>query len=167
MNIIQVTKCDQLNGPGLRVVLWVAGCSHCCEQCHNQYSWNPDIGVPFDDKIKNEIFEELSKEWCTGITYSGGDPLFISNREEIISLAKEIREKFPNKTQWLYTGYSWPDVIEDNSMVPILRYIDVICTEKFEYKLKDVDLEWVGSSNQQIIDVKKRFEIINKLSSNN
>ena len=164
MNVLQVTKCDQLNGDGLRVVLWVAGCSHHCEDCQNSYSWNPAQGVAFDENIKQEIFTELEKDWCSGITYSGGDPLFIDNRKEIIALAKEIRDVFPIKTQWLYTGYCWKDIVEDESMVNILKYIDVICDGRYEKTLKDIDAHWVGSSNQHVIDVKKRIETISRLT---
>lgn len=165
MQVLEVSKCNQLNGPGLRVVLWVAGCSHHCEECQNSYSWNPEQGIKFDDSIKQEIFCELKKDWCAGITYSGGDPMFESNRKEIIELAKEIREKFPNKTQWLYTGYCWKDIVEDQSMIDILKYVDVICDGRYEKSLRDIDLEWVGSSNQHVIDVKKRIETISKLST--
>jgi len=165
MNILQVTKCDQLNGAGLRVVLWVAGCSHHCEGCQNQYSWNPSSGVPFDGNVKKEIFNELGNDWCSGITYSGGDPLFSENRKEIINLAKEIHEKFPNKTQWLYTGYYWNDIVNDESMIDILKYVDVICDGKYEKALRDVNLEWVGSKNQHVIDVKKRIKTISTLSA--
>lgn len=165
MQILEVSKCNQLNGPGLRVVLWVAGCSHHCDECQNSYSWNPNQGIKFDDSIKQEIFCELEKDWCSGITYSGGDPMFESNRKEIIELAKEIREKFPNKTQWLYTGYCWKDIVEDQSMINILKYVDVICDGRYEKSLRNVDLEWVGSSNQHVIDVKKRIETISKLSA--
>jgi anaerobic ribonucleoside-triphosphate reductase activating protein len=80
MNFLQITHCDQLNGEGNRVVLWVAGCSHRCKGCQNAYSQDPNIGVKFDDKAKEEIFKDLNTDWCAGITFSGGDPLFINNR---------------------------------------------------------------------------------------
>ena len=163
MNMLEITKCDQLNGPGLRVVLWVAGCSHHCEGCQNSFSWNPEAGVEFDEAAKAEIFAELDKDWCSGITYSGGDPMFAGNRAQVIALAKEIREKYPNKTQWLYTGFCWKDIVEDESMIEILKYVDVICDGRYEASLRDIDLEWVGSSNQHVIDVKKRIETISKL----
>jgi len=87
-----------VNGDGNRVVLWVAGCSHHCKGCQNAYSWNENAGIEFDQKSKEELFSDLSTDWCAGITYSGGDPMFYDNRETIISLAKEIKEKFPDKT---------------------------------------------------------------------
>ena len=166
MNILQITKCDQLNGPGLRVVLWVAGCSHHCDECQNSFSWDPNQGIPFSDEIKQEIFAELEKDWCSGLTFTGGDPLFIGNRQEVIEFAKEVRDRFPNKTQWLWTGFTWNDIVSDSSMIDILKYVDVICDGRYEKTLRDVDLPWVGSSNQHVIDVKKRIELISKISNN-
>ena len=109
MNYLTITHCDQLNGEGNRVVLWTAGCRHHCKNCQNQHSWDPDAGISFDDTAKDEIFKDLNEDWCSGITYSGGDPMHEKNREAIIALAKEIRAKFPAKTQWLYTGYTWAE----------------------------------------------------------
>lgn len=163
MNILQITHCDQLNGDGNRVVLWVSGCSHCCKGCQNAYSQDPTLGVKFDDKAKEEIFKDLETDWCAGITFSGGDPLFINNRKEIISLAKEIKEKFPTKTIWLYTGYKWEEIIADESMSEILKYIDILCDGEYIEELRDVELHWVGSKNQNVIDVKKRIEQVSKL----
>jgi anaerobic ribonucleoside-triphosphate reductase activating protein len=163
MNILQITHCDQLNGDGNRVVLWVSGCSHCCKGCQNAYSQDPTLGVKFDDKAKEEIFKDLETDWCAGITFSGGDPLFINNRKEIISLAKEIKEKFPTKTIWLYTGYKWEEILIDESMSEILKYIDILCDGEYIEELRDVELHWVGSKNQNVIDVKKRIEQVSKL----
>ena len=163
MNFLQITHCDQLNGDGNRVVLWVSGCSHCCKGCQNAYSQDPNIGVKFDDKAKDEIFKDLETDWCAGITFSGGDPLFINNRKEIISLAKEIKEKFPTKTIWLYTGYKWEEILIDESMSEILKYIDILCDGEYIEELRDVELHWVGSKNQNVIDVKKRIEQVSKL----
>lgn len=163
MNILQITHCDQLNGDGNRVVLWVSGCSHCCKGCQNAYSQDPMLGVKFDGKAKEEIFKDLKTDWCAGITFSGGDPLFINNRKEIISLAKEIKEKFPTKTIWLYTGYKWEEILIDESMSEILKYIDILCDGEYIEELRDVELHWVGSKNQNVIDVKKRIEQVSKL----
>lgn len=163
MNFLQITHCDQVNGLGNRVVLWVAGCSHCCKGCQNAYSQDPTIGVKFDDKAKEEIFKDLSTDWCAGITFSGGDPLFIDNRKEIIALAKEIKEKFQTKTIWLYTGYTWSEIIADESMSEILKYTDILCDGEYIEELRDVDLHWVGSKNQNVIDVKQRIEQVSKL----
>lgn len=144
-----ITKDDMLNGDGLRVVLWVAGCSHHCPKCHNQITWDPDGGIPFTEENKQEIFTELEKDYVDGITFSGGDPLHKINREEVETLVKEIKEKYPDKTIWLYTGYTW-DYISDWS---IMKYIDVCVDGRFEVDKKDTSLPWRGSSNQRVIDV--------------
>jgi anaerobic ribonucleoside-triphosphate reductase activating protein len=163
MRYHNITKDDMLNGDGLRVVLWVAGCSHCCKGCQNAYSQDPSLGVKFDDKAKEEIFKDLNTDWCAGITFSGGDPLFINNRKEIIVLAKEIKEKFPTKTIWLYTGYTWSEILADESMSEVLKFVDVLCDGEYIEELRDVDLYWVGSKNQNVINVKKRIEQVSNL----
>ena len=105
MRYHNITKDDMLNGDGLRVVLWVAGCSHGCRECQNPITWDPNGGLPFTDSERAEIFAELDKDYISGITFSGGDPLHPSNIAEVTALAREIREKYPDKTIWLYTGY--------------------------------------------------------------
>jgi anaerobic ribonucleoside-triphosphate reductase activating protein len=163
MNFLQITHCDQVNGLGNRVVLWVSGCSHHCKGCQNAYSQNPSIGIKFTDNAKEEIFKDLNTEWCAGITFSGGDPLFIDNRNEIIALAKEIKEKFPAKNIWLYTGYTWSEIIEDPSMSEILKYVDILCDGEYVEELRDIERHWVGSSNQNVIDVKKRITQVSNI----
>ena len=96
MRYHNITKDDMLNGDGLRVVLWVAGCSHRCKGCQNPITWDPECGVLFDEAAKEEIFTELAKDYNSGITFSGGDPLHIANIHDVTKLAKKIREKFPN-----------------------------------------------------------------------
>lgn len=157
MKYHNITKADMLNGEGLRVVLWVSGCSHHCHACQNAMTWDPNDGLVFDEDAKKEIFDELEKEWCSGITLSGGDPLFLGNREEISKLVKEIREKFKDKTIWLYTGYTWEELLEqkktDKFLDTILNNIDVLLDGRFVLKLASEKIHYVGSSNQYIIDV--------------
>ncbi len=140
-----------LNGDGLRVVLWVAGCNHCCKECHNPITWDPDGGLLFDDAAKEEIFEQLNKSYISGITFSGGDPLHPNNRLEVRQFMAEIKEKYPNKTIWMYTGDSWEDIFE----YPIMQYVDVLVDGEFHIEEKDAKLLWKGSKNQRVIDVKK------------
>ena len=125
MNYLAITKNDMLNGDGLRVVLWVAGCSHECEGCHNPHTHNPNSGELFTDKQKYEIFQELAKDHISGITFSGGDPLHPNNRTEVIEFAKEIKETFPDQTIWLYTGYRFESILR-SSFAQILDYVDVM-----------------------------------------
>lgn len=151
MNYHNITKDDMLNGEGLRVVLWVAGCNHHCKGCHNPITWNENDGLPFDDNAKNEIFELLNRDYISGITFSGGDPLMPCNREKVGETIKEIHNKFPNKTIWVYTGYKFEEVKD----LPFMKYVDVLVDGEFVEELKDVNLFWKGSSNQKVIDVKK------------
>lgn len=139
-----------LNGDGLRVVLWVAGCSHCCKGCHNPVTWDPDGGLLFDEKAKEEIFAQLDKSYISGLTFSGGDPLHTANRSEVQKLAKEVKEKYPEKPIWLYTGALWEQIYED----PVMQYLDVVVDGEFIQAQKDNNLLWKGSKNQRVIDVK-------------
>lgn len=154
MRYHNITKDDMLNGDGLRVVLWVSGCSHCCKECHNPVTWDPNGGILFDEEAKSEIFEELDKDYISGITLSGGDPLYMGNREDIEKLVREIKEKYPDKTIWLYTGFLWESIKE----LDVIKYLDVIVDGEFEVDKKDVQLHWRGSRNQRVIDVRKSME---------
>lgn len=154
MRYHDITKDDMLNGEGLRVVLWVSGCTHQCKNCHNPITWDIMGGLEFDSEAEKELMEALSKPHCDGITFSGGDPLHPFNREEVARLIKKVNETYPDKTIWLYTGYKYEE-IEDFSA---LNLIDVLIDGEFIEDLKDERLHWVGSSNQRIIDVKKTLE---------
>ena len=155
MRYHNITKDDMLNGEGIRVVLWVAGCEHACEGCHNPITWDEHGGLEFDEAAKQEIFDELEHDYVSGITLSGGDPLFMSNREGITQLCTEIRDKFPTKTIWLYTGYRFEEVRN----LPVMQFVDVVVDGRFIQSLKDVKLPWRGSENQRVIDVPKTFKL--------
>ncbi len=164
MNYHNITKDDTLNGEGVRVVLWVSGCSHYCQGCQNSQTWNPLSGIPFDDNAKHELFMELSRPYITGITFSGGDPLNKANIRTILALAKEIKQKFPKKTIWVYSGYTLSEIInadendEDMKLrLELLRISDVFCDGKFMQDLYDSTLHWVGSSNQNVIYLKDKL----------
>ncbi|GAA6407298.1 anaerobic ribonucleoside-triphosphate reductase activating protein [Blautia hominis] len=154
MRYHNITKDDMLNGDGLRVVLWVSGCSHCCKDCQNPITWDSGNGLIFDEAAKEEVFEQLSKDYISGITFSGGDPLYFQNVPEVTALANEIKEKFPARTIWLYTGYLW----EELRGKEILQYLDVLVDGKFVTEKKDIALKWKGSSNQRVIDVQRSLK---------
>lgn len=143
-----------LNGDGLRVVLWVAGCAHACPGCHNPVTWDPEGGLPFDEAARREIYEELEKDYVSGITFSGGDPLHPANIRGVTELARQIRSDFPDKTIWLYTGSTWNEVRD----LEVARYVDVLVDGTFQEEKKDNTLRWKGSSNQQVIDVQKTLK---------
>lgn len=149
MHYHNISKDDMLNGDGLRVVLWTAGCDHQCRGCHNPVTWNPDDGLLFNAAAKQEIFEQLAKPYTAGITFSGGDPLHKNNRIEVQFLMKEIKDRYPDKTIWFYTGSIWENI----KNLPMLKYIDVLVDREFDADKKDSNLLWKGSSNQRVIDV--------------
>ena len=162
MKYHNITKADMLNGEGLRVVLWVSGCSHKCPGCQNALTWDPNDGVEFKDDTIKEIYQELDQDWCSGLTLSGGDPLFLGNRKTIRDLVTNIKELYPTKTIWCYTGYTWEELMAqkelDKNLEDILNHIDVLLEGKFIMKLAEEKLHYVGSSNQRIIDVPKTRE---------
>lgn len=151
MRYHNITKDDMLNGDGLRTVLWLSGCSHCCYKCQNPITWDPNGGLAFDAEAKEELFEALGKSYISGITFSGGDPLYLGNRLELLELVKEIKEKFPTKTMWLYTGYLWEEIKD----LELVSYLDVVVDGEFLYEQMDTSLKWKGSANQRVIDVQK------------
>ena len=154
MNYHDITKDDMLNGDGLRVVLWVAGCEHHCKGCQNPLTWDPNGGLIFDKKAEEELLAELQKPYISGITFSGGDPLHPSNRVTVLRLASLAKYLY-GKTVWLYTGYSWEQI----NRMPGIENFDVIVDGKFEQELADITYPWAGSTNQRIIDVKKSLEM--------
>ena len=157
MNYHNITKDDMKNGDGLRVVLWVAGCSHHCPNCQNPVTWDPDDGILFDKNARKELLDIVSQDYISGITFSGGDPLFESNREEVYELIEYIKSVYPNKTVWLYTGYTFNEL---KKFVPIgiLNKIDVIIDGPYIEKFRDISLKWRGSSNQRVINVRKTID---------
>lgn len=157
MNYHNITKDDMKNGDGLRVVLWVAGCSHHCPNCQNPVTWDPDDGILFDKNARKELLDIISQDYISGITFSGGDPLFESNREEVYELIEYIKSVYPNKTVWLYTGYTYNDL---RKFVPIgvLNKIDVIVDGPYIERFRDTTLKWRGSSNQRVINVRKTID---------
>lgn len=155
MRYHNITKDDMLNGEGLRVVLWLSGCTHACKGCHNEVTWDINGGLLFDEAAKVELYESLSQSYISGITLSGGDPLHPQNRKEFGELVKEIHTKFPNKTIWVYTGYEYDDIKD----LDFLSFVDVLIDGKFIEELKDDTVHWRGSSNQKIIDVRASLEL--------
>lgn len=165
MNYHKIEKTSIANGTGVRCVLWVSGCSiHCCG-CQNPNTWSIDSGIPFDEKAKQELFTSLDHPYIQGITFSGGHPLEPENLSTIYSLIQEIKENFPQKDIWLYTGLSL--IMEDFEILPntedkndhfknhILSMCDVVVDGAYVEELRDITLPFRGSTNQRLIDVKK------------
>lgn len=150
MRYHNITYDDMLNGDGLRTVLWLSGCDHACPGCHNPVTWDTGGGIPFDDNARKELFSYLSRDYMSGITLSGGDPLLHANRREVGELVFVIREMFPEKTIWLYTGSLWEEV----RSLDFMPLVDVLVDGPFLQAKADAKLHWKGSSNQRVIDVK-------------
>ena len=159
-----------LNGDGLRVALWLSGCSHNCYKCQNPQTHDPNSGILFDEKAEEELFRELSKDYISGLTLTGGDPLHENNLDDILRIVNRFRLSSPNKTIWLYSGYTWEQLFEDDEFDikggiyqnqirrAIILSSDVFIDGRYIDKLKDVSLRWRGSSNQRVIDVQKSLK---------
>lgn len=159
MNYHNITKDDMLNGDGLRVVLWVAGCSHHCKGCQNPVTWDPADGVPFTGETYAELVKELNHDYISGLTLSGGDPLFQYNRTDIITLVELVKQRFPDKTIWCYTGFTWEECFNDEQVRKyILPYIDVLVDGRYIETQRDVNLHWRGSKNQRVIKVQETLK---------
>lgn len=150
MNYHDIKKCDMLNGDGIRVSLWVSGCNHNCNQCQNPQTWNINSGIPFDKDAEKELFEALEKNYISGITFTGGDPLHENNLECVLNLVNKIRLLLPDKTIWLYTGYTLTECLSHPIRQKIISKCDIIVDGRYVDELKDITLKWRGSSNQKI-----------------
>ncbi len=161
MNYSVIKKHDVANGPGVRVSLYVSGCSHHCKNCFNPETWDKNYGSIFTLKERIEIIDALRPDYIEGLTILGGDPIEPYNISEVIKLIKSVKVVYPDKSIWLYTGYKFEDLLSEK-LIPdrsirddITRYIDVIVDGEFEEENKVIDLRFRGSTNQRIIDVKK------------
>lgn len=116
MNYHNITYPDQNNGPGLRVVIWVSGCSHHCLECQNPQTWDKNSGIIFDNSAKEEIIEQLKNNYISGVTWSGGDPMHKDNVETVLKFTEKIHDLFPEKNIWLYTGYTFEEIMNDTNL---------------------------------------------------
>lgn len=179
INVEYISYDDMKNGTGLRTVVWVTGCSHHCKNCHNPQTWDPNHGVPFTIELEEDVYASLKNDWVEGITFSGGDPLFCQNRDYIGSMVKTIKDKFPSKNIWVYTGYQLKEIKNfllcdkagNEIQVPWLKYIDVLVDGPFEQQIRNIDVKngadpmYRGSSNQRLIDIPKSIRqgaVVNK-----
>ena len=149
MNYHRIESTNLSNGLGWRVVLWVSGCSHHCEGCHNPETWDPNSGKKFTMKEMRKLIEFLEKPYIKGLTISGGDPLMFENRKDVLEIVKTVKTVFPQKDIWLYTGYDYLEVKD----LEIMKYVDYVVDGKFILKQRDITLPFRGSANQKIIKV--------------
>lgn len=147
MNYHNIKHDDMNNGDGIRVTLFVSGCNHHCKGCQNPQTWSVNGGILFDSNALNEICAELDKDYISGLTLSGGDPLHPANRDTITDICKKVKYLYPHKTIWLYTGYKYENICD----LEVMNYIDVLVDGEYIEELRDISLEWIGSSNQRVI----------------
>ncbi len=153
MNYHNITKCDMLNGEGLRVVLWLSHCIHNCPGCHNPQTHDANSGIPFNRAAYEELCAELEKDYVAGITLSGGDPLSPLNRTSVLEMIQELRTNYPHKTIWLYTGFEWEQI----ASLPGIELVDVVVDGPYREGVRDNSLPYRGSANQRVILVKETF----------
>ncbi len=166
MNYATIKWTDIANGEGVRISLFVSGCTHYCKNCFNQVAWDFNYGEPFDKVVQEKIFAEMKSGYIAGLSLLGGEPLEPQNQAALYPFLKEFKEKYPNKTVWLYTGYVYDEQTGElkethkNTSVTkqLLALCDVIVDGAYVEELKDIRLKFRGSSNQRVIDVKKTMQ---------
>ena len=150
MNYHNITKEDMLNGDGIRVVLWVSGCRRNCYKCQNPQTHDKNSGIKFDEDAMSELLMALKPDYIQGLTLSGGHPLEGYNVSEVERIVKRVKDEYPNKDIWIYTGYDFDYIYNNKRYERILYYTDVIVDGRYEEWNRDVSLPYRGSSNQKI-----------------
>lgn len=164
MKYADIKTVDVANGKGVRVSLFVSGCNHHCKGCFNSQAWDFNYGNDFTEKQIDRIINELDHPYISGLSLLGGEPLEHINQKGLLPLLKKVKEKFPEKDIWCYTGYTFDKDISENMFnnwdetKEVMSYIDVLVDGKFEEDKKDLKLKFRGSSNQRIIDVQQSLK---------
>ena len=167
MHYGEIKKCDIANGEGVRVSLFVSGCTHHCPGCFNQETWDFGYGKEYTDETEREIMDALSPGYVNGLSLLGGEPFEPQNQKVLVQLLRKVKERYPEKNIWCYTGYLYDRELLSESRArceqcehtdEMLSMIDVLVDGRFVEALKDIRLVFRGSSNQRIIDVKKSLE---------
>lgn len=162
MNYATIKTCDIANGPGVRTSLFVSGCTHRCPGCFNQVAWDFGYGAAFDATVQEQIFASCAPGYVTGLTLLGGEPMEPANQRALLPFVQEFRRRFPEKTVWCYSGYTWeqltgaePCRCRCEVTDALLAQLDVLVDGRFEQALHDISLRFRGSSNQRLIDLPK------------
>ena len=160
MNYMALRKADIANGPGFRCTLWVTGCQRKCPGCFNPEAQDENYGKLFDEEAKEKIFKELADPNNDGLSLMGGEPLSkcSDNRRQMIQLCRECKERFPDKSIYLWSGYTFEEIAADPSMKDILTCIDVLVDGPFLMEKRDLSCPWRGSHNQRVVDVPKTLK---------
>ena len=161
MNYGEIKNFDIANGEGVRVSLFVSGCTHHCKNCFNPETWSFDYGEPFTAEVEDKIISELEPDYINGLSLLGGEPFEPSNQAVLLPFLRRVKERFPDKTVWCYTGYLFDRELLSESRArcehtdEMLSLIDVLVDGEFVQELYNISLQFRGSSNQRIIDVQK------------
>lgn len=164
MNYADIKTCDVANGVGVRVSLFVSGCTHKCKGCFNAEAWDFNYGKPYDDEAEQKILDALSHDYITGLSLLGGEPFEPQNQAVLVSLLRKVKQQFPDKDIWCYSGYNFEnDILAGNLgdheiTKEMISYIDILVDGEFIEEQKDLHLRFRGSANQRIIDVQKSLE---------
>lgn len=155
----KIKNCDIANGEGIRVTLFVSGCRNHCKECFNPETWDFDYGNPYTDQTENEIVDLLKANHIKGLTILGGEPFEPENQIELARLVKRVKDELPTKDIWCFSGFTLDKEILGKSRasglyaVEILKHIDILVDGRFVRELKNLKLNFRGSSNQRIIDI--------------
>lgn len=160
MNYAQVYLCDIANGPGMRTSLFVSGCTHHCKGCFNEVAWDFNCGKEFTEDIQSTILAETNKPYYEGITILGGEPMEVANQKALRPFIENFKAAMPDKTVWIYSGYTYEELIDPNNSRchsddtnAILEMTDVLVDGRFVEELKNISLRFRGSANQRVIDI--------------
>ena len=160
MHVGQIFKADIANGIGVRVSIFVSGCTNCCKNCFQPETWDFHYGHEFTKEVEDDLIEELSQAYYDGLSILGGEPFEPENQRELVKLIRRVKAECPGKTIWMYSGNTYEEMLPGGRRHTevtdeILDSIDILVDGRFEEELKDISLNFRGSSNQRIIDMKK------------
>lgn len=164
MNYATIKPVDIANGPGVRVSLFVSGCTHRCKGCFNEEAWDFQFGKPFTEDVQKQLLSSLDHDYIEGLTLLGGEPMEPSNQESLLPFIKAVREHLPGKTIWCFTGYDFEKDILGKMMKTsevtreLIPLFDVMVDGKFVAEKKNLSLKFRGSENQRVLNVKKSLE---------
>ncbi len=164
MNYANIKWYDVANGPGVRVSLFVSGCRNHCKNCFNPETWDFDYGQPFTEEVEDKILKAMEPDYIKGFTLLGGDPFEPENCAALVPFMKRMRKFYPEKSVWCFTGYDYErDLLtgkkgDAETVLKLLRTLDVLVDGRFVEELKDLNLRFRGSSNQRIISVKESLK---------
>lgn len=155
MRYNKIRKMDVSNGPGVRVSIFMQGCAFHCKNCFNPETWDFKAGNEFTGDTIEKVLSLTDKEYVAGLSILGGEPMHPKNIEGTTMLAKRFKERFPNKTLWVWTGFLFDRDLKDKE---VLKYVDVLVDGQYVDELHDFTLKWRGSSNQRVIDIKQSLK---------